>query len=356
MSKLSTLVDHVKTASIHRPIPLQILDLLTHKFKLNIGVTDYYRLKFYQGSRSWQQKERYVGEGGSIYWPFAGNKFKFASMLTDKYIQKGLLRGFGLPTPDLLAVVGKNYEIATRGELVAFLEKTEKEMVIKPASNSAGQGILVIRKRDGRIYSGGTETDIDSIWLHMEKYLDRGLLIEERVENVAELRQLNPSSLNTYRVVTIRTRDGNCHIAAVALKFGSKGSVVDNGSARGIQINYDPEGEFLAAYDYASNTLIDVHPDTGVSLNQIDPVGLSEISELAINASEKFSFHDTVGWDIAVTTRGAVIIEGNLTYELLSLQAGTSGLISDELAMQLPRYNWMTRWDKSHLYPGYHRR
>ncbi len=337
----------------YKGVMAQIADIIAHKIMINFNPADYYRFEFYKSNQTWDEKKRYVALNGSAYWPFEGNPFKFATSLTDKYLQKHLLIGFGLPTPTLLAVVGQSHQINSQKKLFEYLEGLNQDVVIKPVSSSSGTDVLALRYVDKGFYSGKKQYTNEMIWLHVAKRLDRGFLIEERVKNIAAIAALNPGCLNTYRVVTIKTSDNVWHIAAVSLKIGQPGASVDNNANGGIQINLDQHGWGCHAYDFFTNQSITHHPETKAPLLEFQPEGYDDVVALAIEASQRFGFLGTIGWDIAYTTKGAMIIEGNITYGCSSLQRGRPGIISDEIAKGLRKTHLFSRWDKTRLYPGY---
>ena len=59
-------------------------------------------------------------------------------------------------------------------------------------------------------------------------------------------------------------------------------------------------------------------------------LNIKEAIDLALRASENFCYMDTVGWDIAHTTSGCCIIEGNTLWAPEKIQQLTGkGLITD---------------------------
>lgn len=354
-AKIAKLVSYINGARSYRSIPAQLFDLASHKLKINIDFRDYYRFEFYKNQLDWREKERYVAVDGSRYWPFANNAFKYTVTLTDKYIQKNLLLGFDLPTPALLGIVGKNREIETCQQFENLIDGINTDFVIKPISGAGGKHILVVSRGDDGLQLGDQCVDAGSLWRQVQSSFSRGLLIEERAVNDEAIAKLCPSCLNTFRVVTIADSDGRIHICGVSLKLGRIGNLVDNNGFKNIQLNLRDDGSVYGVYDFLTEQRIVHHPDTGFDLAGHTVPKLDEIKSLAVRAAKKFSYLGVIGWDIASTTRGPVIIEGNCIFGCSSLQRDRPGIISDELAEDLPQYSWSSRWDKSHLYPGYHR-
>lgn len=327
-------VKRARAAKKYKSVPAQVIDALYHKAAINTAFRDYHLYEFYKPGKSMVEKSRYVGLTGSRYWPYENNKAKFAVALTDKYIQKALLEGFGLPTPVLLATAGRNFEISDQESLARFLAGCTEDLVIKPASSSGGNRVLVLSRTKEGFDCSGEDISAQEVWDRLHADWERGSLIEKRVRNVQEIDALYPKSLNTFRVITIKTSDGKWHSPACALKLGRGGSNVDNLAAGGIQVSFDTTGTSCSAYDHVAHCEITHHPDTKAGLLGIKLDCYRTVIDMGMQASRKFGFLGTIGWDIAMTERGAMIIEGN-TLWAPKFQVPIGGFITDEIAQGL---------------------
>lgn len=353
MNKLKTLISHMRAAAAHRAIPLQLVDIILHKLIINFSVKDYYYFEFYKKGKSWEEKSRYVALGGSRYWPFENNQFKFTITLNDKYIQKHLFIGLGLPTARLIATLGPGLEIQGEQQFYEFLDALDRDVIVKSISSAGGSGIWMVGKRDGRLCSANMPCTREVLWKELSARMERGYLIEERVRNTGILARMNPDCLNTFRVVTIKTRDGRWHCAAVSVKIGAAGAVADNNAQGGIQINLDAQGRPYSAYDFGLRELITHEKNSGMNLLDLSFEGFQDVVALALTASRKLHYMGTIAWDIAFTGQGPMIIEGNSSWGCSSLQRGRPGMITDELARGLDKHFVFGRWDKTRLYPGH---
>lgn len=352
MSMLKTLLSYMREAAPHRNVPQQIADIILHKLIVNFSPKDYYAFEFYKKGKSWEEKSRYVAVGGSRYWPFETNQLKYTITLSNKYLQKQLFGGLGLPTPRLITTLGPGFEIEGEQPFFAFLDALDRDVVVKSTSSAGGSSVWVVGKRDGRLHSANRPCTQEQLWSELSRRMERGYLIEERVRNTGILARLNPDCLNTFRVVTIKTRDGRWHCAATSVKIGAAGAVVDNNARGGVQLNLDAQGKPYSAYDFGACELITHDENTGMDLLNLQFEGFHEVVALALTASRKLHVLGTIGWDIAFTDQGPMIIEGNSSWGCSSLQRGRPGIITDELARGLDRHYAFGRWDKSRYYPG----
>ena len=341
LKQVRLFLERARSARDYKSVPSQVLDALFHKIAINTAFRDYHQYEFYKPGKTMEEKSRYVGLTGSRYWPYENNKPKFAVTLTDKYIQKTMLIGFGLPTARLLTTVGRTFDIDDLETFGSFLASYQHDVVLKPISSSGGTNILVLARKGDGFECSGRAISVNEVWEHLSKGLERGFLIEERAKNIDEVAALYPHSLNTFRVVTIRTSDGVWHSPACALKLGRGGGWVDNLAAGGIQVPVGTSGITYNAYDHISHQPITHHPDTGAPLNGITLSCHREIVELGLKASRKFGFMGTIGWDIAATDKGPLIVEGN-TLWAPKFQIPMGGFITDDIAKGLRRRTMFT--------------
>jgi hypothetical protein len=346
----------VRKASPYKNVLSQIFDIIQTKVRVNISPSEYYFYQFYKGDKTWEEKGRYVGLDGSRYWPYELNRLKFNVTLTNKYFQKNLLIGFGLPTPRLITTIGHRFEIDSFPAFDNFLAGCRLDIVIKPLSSMGGHRVLSLTRRDnGGYFMAGENYPPERIWPLLEPHLSQGFLVEEKVTNNRQIQAIYPHSLNCFRVVTIKLPGQDWTVVTWGLKVGSGKSVVDNIRAGGIYITLDEQGRSKMGYlkDYENE--VTHHPDTGVPLAGIQFQGADAVRNLALDASRKFGFMGTIGWDIGLTEKGPVIIEGNNLWGAAD-QKVNGGIITGEMARRLKTHTFFSRWDRRRMFPKFHRK
>ena len=89
---------------------------------------------------------------------------------------------------------------------------------------------------------------------------------------------------------------------------GNAMMLVDHGTGRlvGPLVFPGPDGFGFRAGDR--------HPRTGAALDGIEMPGWHEVRELVLRAARAFGALRTVGWDVAMTPDGPVLVEGNSLY------------------------------------------
>jgi hypothetical protein len=267
-----------------------------------------------------------------------------------------MLLGLGLPTPGLLAVVGKDYDIQNREDLKLRMQSWHFDIIVKPISSSGGADVFGLTWKDGQFWGDdGQVWSADRMWDHISSRSDGDFLIERRMYNVGQTAKIYPHSLNTFRIITIRSLDGQWHVPIRMVKFGSGKAIVDNIGAGGIIVLLDDQGMTVQALSDNFSRPITHHPDTGLSLIGFKPEGFEEVVALAVEASKKFVLFGTIGWDIAFTADGPTIVEGNTLWGT-NYQRFFGPIVKEELTSGLKKRSAFTRYSKDRIYPAIQRR
>lgn len=153
--------------------------------------------------------------------------------------------------------------------------------------------------------------------------------------------QLYPEAINTLRIVTINNND-HIQVLSVLLRIGTKETGnVDNWASGGIAIGVEKNG-FLKKEGYYKppfGTKTSIHPDTNVVFEKFKIPNFQEALDLACNAHNLFYGIHSIGWDIALTTDGPMIIEGNDNWAISLMQACNRGFRQEWTEQGKPNRN-----------------
>lgn len=174
--------------------------------------------------------------------------------------------------------------------------------ILKPVFGTRGAGIEVVEFNN--------VDDAKRYLSDMYKSGVTAIIIEELIIQHDKLAELHKESANTLRVISIRYED-RVEVIHAYLRVGKGSSVIDNASAGGVfgVVNIET-GKIYAACDRWGNTF-DVHPDSGKHLIGFEVPKWNEVKELVAKAAQVLPDVHYVGWDVAVTNNGCVLIEGN---------------------------------------------
>lgn len=153
------------------------------------------------------------------------------------------------------------------------------------------------------------------------------VLLQTRVANHPDIASLAPHALSTVRAMTIAAPCGPPRFLAGVLRMGTGHSTADNFAQGGIAAPIDFEtGELGEARGLDSSGLTEIHrlhPDTGARIVGTRVPFWRETVELALRAHLLVGDLPVVGWDVAVTADGPLLVEGNWNPCIKLMQVAT---------------------------------
>lgn len=253
------------------------------------GLQDYLNYKFY--NKSWKERKEYATIGfqakfykktASIeYAPFFSNKINFH----------------------------KNFKEFVKREHVSYEDgfdkvkefiDNNKAVVVKPISGLGGGGV---RKVDTK--------DIKDIKKFYEDLKENNEFVEELVVQNKEWDKLNPGSINTIRVYTYAL-NGKSRILYACSRIGSSDAIVDNFHSGGVGVLVDIEkGCLVGKAINKANEVSEVTPRTKVKVDGYKIPMWDEVKKMALEAALVNDKVNIVGWDVALSDKGPLLIEGN---------------------------------------------
>ena len=156
---------------------------------------------------------------------------------------------------------------------------------------------------------------------YFESLIQKGKhILEEKISQTADMAQFNESSVNTIRAITFNTKHG-VKVPYCMIRTGRPGAFVDNSGAGGIQAEIDFETGVVVSdgFDELGGNYIE-HPASGIRFKGYKLSDWEQLKELIFSAAEKVPQVKFIGWDLAHTKDGWVIVEGNENCYIIALQ------------------------------------
>ena len=143
----------------------------------------------------------------------------------------------------------------------------------------------------------------------MEKKL---YLAEEAIVQHQEMNTLCARSVNTIRIVTLLSDKGNPNFVYALIRVGSGKNDVDNVTSGGMYTLLSKEGKITHPM-FCDKTVsyYTEHPVSGCKFIGFQVPFFSEALELCKSAAKVEKRMRYVGWDVAITPTGPVLVEGN---------------------------------------------
>lgn len=185
-------------------------------------------------------------------------------------------------------------------KLMSFLSK-HRSFILKPDKGSLGIGVSII-------WSADVDDAINRI-----KSIVQGkkgtFVMEELIQQSPKMGVFHPSSINSIRLRVFRF-DDRVEVLPSNFRIGRGDSIVDNTGRGGISAALDENGVVLTACDSSGNCY-ETHPDTGEKIIGFKIPRWDEAVAMANKLCQVVPKVRYVGWDLALTEKGWVIIEGN---------------------------------------------
>ncbi|WP_169338097.1 sugar-transfer associated ATP-grasp domain-containing protein [Nocardia vinacea] len=262
-------------------------------------------------------------------------------LLDDKLVCKNILTAAGIPQPALIAYGNGKKWFDTKGlpigtEKLNTLISQHQQVVIKPSQySSGGEGVHILKFVNGNVCNQDGSTFSASRY----SLLYGSAIIEEFVAQSSFMNELHSASVNTIRTITTFNELHEPSVRYCILKLGRGDQPADNAHVGGLYLAMDIETGALApqAYD-ESFSVHRVHPENGVRFEGRKLDSIHELVGIAKRCAALFPEVPYIGWDIAITEDGPVIIEGNSSPGLTNIQR-THGGVAGELRKYLPKPN-----------------
>ncbi len=189
----------------------------------------------------------------------------------------------------------------SKDEVIKFIKK-HKVFMAKPLEGTCGKGIEKIAIKD--------YPSLDALYKYLTKK-GMNVELEEVIKQSNEVNKIYDGAINTVRIVTILDDDNKPHVICAYFRIGN-GKYVDNFNSGGMVAPVDEKKGIVLdkAIDKKKN-LYENHPATGTPIKGFKFPDWDEALKLVKKASHVIPHMRYIGWDVAFTTTGPVLVEGN---------------------------------------------
>lgn len=177
----------------------------------------------------------------------------------------------------------------------------KKRIIFKQVDSAQGQGIEVINTSDFK--------DGEEVYHYLiEKHGINGI-IEDWIQQHEEISNIYSRSVNPVRIITV-LQNSRCNFLIAGLTIGNSNEI-SNASCNDMVAPIDISKGIikLPASDYEN--IYSNHPETGMIIQGFKIPYWEEMIELVEKASKVVPEIGYVGWDVAITPSGPILIEGN---------------------------------------------
>ncbi len=308
-------------------------------FRKNLGreIPTYWHEYLY--SRNGFYSEKYIP--ASVYFSsivYRLNNYRFGPAYADKGFYDTLFVDVNRPHTFVKNVNGffyDNQKSISKEEALIRCQNLEGAVIKPTIFGQWGRGVEVFHVENGFI---------PELAFTVEELLanyKENFIIQSKIEQHPDLAVLNPSSVNTIRVLSYRSSNEVVILYAV-IRIGRLGKSVDNETAGGIKADIDLSTGRIKGIAFGSPPEKDMsQTDSGVLVNNYLIPSFPRILDFVKDLHQRLPYYRLVGWDISVDNNGnPVMIEWNRAAELSQVAHGPAfGDYTEEIlaeAMRLP--------------------
>lgn len=267
-----------------------VLDTGYCVFRYGFGLTDYLNYQLYNKNRAERKKYLSTKKENKFYEIVSPSAYKQRYTIKPNFLEdfkKYTKRDFFVPKEG-------NFD-----EFIKFLEKHEVFMS-KPYDGLGGADV----KKE---YSKNIENKED----YFNNAIQNRIFLEELVVQHYGMNRLCSTSVNTMRIMTFNNH-GKPQILWMGLRVGNGINAIDNFHAKGMAVNIDINtGKLVGnAIDKDLNEYVE-HPTTHIKFDGFQIPCFEEAKKMVLEACLESDKILVVGWDVAISDKGPVIIEGN---------------------------------------------
>ena len=265
------------------------------------------------------------------------NPARHKALVTDKVLFYERCLARNISTPPVLAVIAAHKARASSGDGLPTVETAaqlqdllsgfeNRVLIVKDQQGAWGRGVLLVAVRDGRIVQHtGEEFPASEIIRHCREH-QANFIVQDFLRTDERVKSLMPGpALGTFRVVTVSRAAGEeIAIPYAFAKVPVAGNITDNfyhGSSGNLICGIHVEtGRLMTGWgaskaQHGQLVEVDTHPDTGIRFSGFEIPCWAEMLAAAKTASRGFPELKTLGWDVALTSTGIVLLEANCNYD-----------------------------------------
>ena len=301
-----------KISSEHRRLTLFIFfDIIFCGIRYGAGYMDYLEFEFYLLNS--KQRKTFLTRAKNNEIVRKYNNKEFNHFLNNKIEFNNMFKEYlGRDFIDLSKSTKKDFRQFCKGK---------KYVIAKEIDNCGGIGV-----------SKEFVQDTNRLYEKLKK--NKQYLVEEVIVQNSKVSKLYPDAVNTLRLFTFLDDNGEVQVLNQIFKIGNKG-FVDNFASGGMYTFLDENGEVICPAINKKDERFTIHPETKEQIIGFKVPNFDKAISLVKEAALLIPEIRYIGWDIAITEKGACLVEGNEFPGVFQIKPS----YMDEPEGILPKYN-----------------
>ena len=279
-------------------------DMVYCSLKYGSSFVDYFNFNFY--NKSAEQKSQYATMAIMYKFHRKINDAAYIDKVDDK---KQFFKNFSkFCNPAFL------FPTEQKQQAIEHIQsRLGKRIVIKDPESTAGKGVRIfgISQKSSEYFVGSEEL----IKFCEDHYSENSFLyLEDFIVQHSEIDKISPTAVNTIRVITLINNQHEVEVIGSVFRI-SVNCAIDNYSAGNLAAEIDKNTGVVISGGIRKRSSCDkyheVHPVTNEKILGFKIPHWDKVIEMITEAATVVPQVRTIGWDIAITENGPIIIEGN---------------------------------------------
>jgi len=191
-----------------------------------------------------------------------------------------------------------NLREASYEDFVKFLQ-SKKTVFAKTPTGEGGHGVSKIEVKE--------EKNLENLYQNLLK--KQQFLVEEAIIQSDDVNEMNPNVVNSFRIVTLY-KDGEVTILNNAFRINQDASNVI-GCTNDLYFSLNEFGKIDSNVIDDYGNVYESHPLTGKKFKEVKIKHVKEAFEMVKKLAKQIPQVRYIGWDIAFSKNGPVLVEGN---------------------------------------------
>ena len=231
------------------------------------------------------------------------NPTNASSTLANKNLYGFIFKDINRPTELLRNCNGilldGNNNMISLNESIDNILSYGNDVIIKPTVDTyGGHGIQIL-----------SNYTCSSLKNTFEEY-KKDYVVQTLVKQSCQTKQFNPTSLNTFRIITLLL-NGKVSVLSSIFRCGGKNSIVDNASSGGMFVGINNDGKLTRGTSY-TELIIEESPE-GLKFSNYSIKHFEKVLEFAKTLHTRIPLCAFAGWDIALDENdNPIFMEVNL--------------------------------------------
>ena len=259
-------------------------------------------------------------------------RFEIVDVLANKRLFADVLKLNDIPQSEILAI-NNGYEFIFNDVSQILNNSKDLEYVMKKLIDQSKFASVFVKPDDGYGGFNNYKVDLSNVGELVNKLFplmnNINFIFQEVIQQHDIINNIYDKSVNSLRIHSYKNPEtGLIEIPSALMRFGIGGSIVDNISSGGIFVALDVDAWELTgkgrSFLRSGGHFYDRHPDSNVLFDGYKLPYKDEILAIVKKAAKIFQ-NEVIGWDIAITPIGSLVVEGNTRPHLIMAQMACGG-------------------------------